>query len=605
MVLSVLKIQIRDYKGEFFIVSAWIGILFLALLLLVISLFTSLSLLCFLLLVLIVSVISLYDPSTRNHLKFYTDKLFTPWLAIWTSLVFSLSFLMTAKVVHHDAGLYHFQLTKWLSEFGTVPGLALLHNRFGFTSSWFALSAPFNIDLLSGKTVALTGGLAFLLASSHFILCLNNIFRLPHSYKKHSINWFIIVAIISCLPYLVRHRLAISGSPDTPVAILTIEIAWLIVFISNQINNSNLENISIDGNQIDSNARLLPLILACGVFAIKLSSLPLVLISLAFYCFEKATVKINLLIRGILVITVLVTPVLLVNVVSSGCPLYPSPTFCTDLSWSVGSQEASQNSAIIRDWARWLGPSPENSNNWNWLIHWLPRSKDSLFMIIASVLSSIIFLSIPKKSEIKGRYYILAIAYIGILFLMYKAPSTRFGLGYLLTLPSFVIALILEWKLSLGISLLMMFSFSINFLIVGQWSSPVNSEKIQFMMIIILIIVSIMAFFRKRSQQWIYIPLLTVILILSIIVPNQYYLFQDDESKLDSRLIIPMGIRSLVYPDDFQNSYAINFRYIKPRKGNQCWDSPLPCTPYLTHRNVRLRDEKKGLREGFTLTSDS
>jgi hypothetical protein len=327
------------------------------------------------------------------------------------------------------------------------------------------------------------------------------------------------------------------------------------------------------------------------------------LVSLVFYCFENLTIKITLLIKGLIVIAILTTPVLIVNIVSSGCPLYPSPILCTHLHWSVGSQEATQNSVIIRNWARWLGPTPENSNNWNWLIHWIPKSRDSVMLIIISILSSIIVLFLLKKHKIKGSYYILAIAYIGILFLMYKAPSTRFGLGYLLTLPSFVIALILELRITLGIPLLILFPFLLNFLIPGQWSSSIRPETIKVVAIIFFIIAFATFLIRKTNKQWICIPLLTTVLILSILVPNYYYLFKDTDLSLKSRLLVPTGIQSLTYPYDFENFYAVNFSYLKPKEGDQCWDSFLPCTPYLTHNSVKLRDSEQGFSQGFTLAN--
>lgn len=45
--------------------------------------------------------------------------------------------------LHYDTGLYHAQSIRWIEEYGVVPGLANLHNRFGYNSAAFALSALF------------------------------------------------------------------------------------------------------------------------------------------------------------------------------------------------------------------------------------------------------------------------------------------------------------------------------------------------------------------------------------------------------------------------------------------------------------------------------
>ena len=40
-----------------------------------------------------------------------------------------------------DTESYHIQMIKWIQEYGTVPGLANLHERYGFNSSWFTWAA--------------------------------------------------------------------------------------------------------------------------------------------------------------------------------------------------------------------------------------------------------------------------------------------------------------------------------------------------------------------------------------------------------------------------------------------------------------------------------
>ncbi|MCW6036945.1 hypothetical protein K4A83_11815 [Spirulina subsalsa FACHB-351] len=32
---------------------------------------------------------------------------------------------------------------------------------------------------------------------------------------------------------------------------------------------------------------------------------------------------------------------------------------------------------------------------------------------------------------------------------------------------------------------------------------------------------------------------------------------------------------------------------------DQCWATPLPCTPFLTHDDIKLRDPKQGIGGGF------
>ncbi len=66
----------------------------------------------------------------------------------WVGLAIALSVWVAIDgsqlMVWYDTGLYHIQQIQWLHHFGTVPGLALIHHRFGVSSAWFALLAVFD-----------------------------------------------------------------------------------------------------------------------------------------------------------------------------------------------------------------------------------------------------------------------------------------------------------------------------------------------------------------------------------------------------------------------------------------------------------------------------
>lgn len=64
----------------------------------------------------------------------------------------------------YDSGLYHLQMNRMLGAYGTLPGAALLHARFSFSSSWFALSGALGTDRLA----ALGNGVVTWAAMLHF-----------------------------------------------------------------------------------------------------------------------------------------------------------------------------------------------------------------------------------------------------------------------------------------------------------------------------------------------------------------------------------------------------------------------------------------------------
>lgn len=69
-----------------------------------------------------------------------------PWpgLLLLGSIYFLIIILNAGPIMMDDTGSYHIQMIKWVEEYGTVPGIANLHERYGFNSSWFTSIAAFN-----------------------------------------------------------------------------------------------------------------------------------------------------------------------------------------------------------------------------------------------------------------------------------------------------------------------------------------------------------------------------------------------------------------------------------------------------------------------------
>jgi hypothetical protein len=59
---------------------------------------------------------------------------FLPCFVIFLLMVLTLN---AGPTIMDDTDSYHIQMIKWAQEYGTVPGIANLHFRFGYNSSWF------------------------------------------------------------------------------------------------------------------------------------------------------------------------------------------------------------------------------------------------------------------------------------------------------------------------------------------------------------------------------------------------------------------------------------------------------------------------------------
>src|SRR5688572_13905647 len=76
-------------------------------------------------------------------------------------------------VIMDDTESYHIQAIKWIQEQGSVPGIANLHERYGFNSSWFSSIALFNFpqgNLFSGLNGTLSLWFSYYIIIASFSL---------------------------------------------------------------------------------------------------------------------------------------------------------------------------------------------------------------------------------------------------------------------------------------------------------------------------------------------------------------------------------------------------------------------------------------------------
>ena len=282
-ILHQLQGHSFERVGDRFIISIWLGIIIISIALLTVSLFLPLSSIFSLVTILFISLVAVFYKKSiiLNELKNIRSSLSLFLILIVSGIILSIAAFVSRRVVWYDTGNYHFQAIRWLSQFGVVPGLALIHHRFGFTSSWFALAAPFNSGIFESRLTTLTSGLILLIATLHFLICAKRLWNNQAYFE----DWFITIALFWAIALIIWIQgLAISPSPDLPIIFLTLTIAWLFV----KIGNFPATFFILD-------ARLIPLILSAGAFTIKLSSLLLLFVSLIFYVLNR-TQKIKYLI---------------------------------------------------------------------------------------------------------------------------------------------------------------------------------------------------------------------------------------------------------------------------------------------------------------------
>lgn len=339
-------------------------------------------------------------------------------LIIFTFLIFFL-FVTSRGAEHYDTQLYHAQSIRWIEEYGIVKGLANLHCRFAYNSSFFCLSALFSMKFLTGQSLHTLSGLFALLASLYAILSMSG--NLRKDIPKLGILFYSI-SICSGL---------MSPATDYPVTYLILYIysKW-ITLLEDQENS-------------DVPYAILSIAILCAI-TIKLSSFFVILLvikPMITLLKDKQWKKILLYVCiGLLVII----PFLARNVILCGWLVYPySAIDLFHFDWKVPAQVLDLDVQGIVLWGRALYDySLLDAPLTYWVPIWIKaQSTGDVVLFIIDIFSVlfVFFISIInlfKKQKLQYDYLLIILSLCGSLLLwFFGGPVFRYSYAYSIMLP--------------------------------------------------------------------------------------------------------------------------------------------------------------------------
>lgn len=576
--------------GDRFLISVWLGLVILAQLLLSVSHFAPLTPLCGALVGAAVSGLALPARGVRAEAVRLKGLLRRPRLIFGlTALTLGVAAYASQPVTFFDTGLYHFQNIKWLSEYGAVQGLGLLHDRFAFTPAWFALAAPFDAGPFEARAAAVANGFALLVFSLHALVCA----RRCAAGEGRGSDWLVVLAFTLVLPPVLFWRMPASASPDMPVFFLAVAVAWAVC-----LSEESRARLG------DRAARLIPLLLAAGAAGVKLNALPLLVVASVYYVWGGG-LNVRRVLSAAAAVALLLLPTLAHRFVVSGCPLYPSKLMCVDVPWSVGVRQAERHTRVIREWARWDGVAPPWANGWNWIVPWATRGftlKNSpipllcvlvagagafvrvktrlraqgLLALLAGTAGMLVFLQwrgpgllmalvagaaavaalTRRGAEFVGRAWVLALGLAGAALTLYAGPTLRFGLGY--TAILFAALLI---------------PVAVRFV---EDASEFDGWR------------------RRATLASLLTACGLVLFTLTIVLETSTRVGAGVEGRVRRLLIPPLLPEAVLSPREVNG-----LKYTIPADWEQCWASALPCAGRDLPGDVTLRDPARGLGAGF------
>jgi len=573
--LSTLDAAAFPRLGDRVLVVLWLGIVIECTLLLAVAVVAPLSAFVGGGVIAVAVGLAATRPLVRRQITELRSTLSPTLLIAILVLVLAVAAVAASPVTYYDTGGYHFGIIRWLSRFGATPGVALLHRRFALTSSWLALAAPFNAGPLEARMSTLPGALALLLALLHLAVAGARLLRR----RAQPSDIFVVAAYLLVLPVVCRSQIMISPSPDLPVTILVVTIAWVVLLLGG-------------AGVVPGGAAAVPWILGAGAVAMKLNAFPLLFTAGVFSVVRGRRLP-STLALGLIPLVALTA----VGTINSGCPLYPSQV-CLNVPWALPAELIDTLATTIRERARWQGDPPAGAGAWNWMAPWVRTNLEGTALLAYTALS-VGFLWRRRSIWIGGTPWVLGLGIFGIAFTMYAAPDLRFGLGYFAIVPALLVAGLSTQAAPSPQSMWCFLGASL-YVLLGRF-------KLLYPFLLPAFLV-----FRRPPTGVSTAPaspaLAGALIAISLaVLPMQvdlnHWLRQrvrgtTTPSALAVRLVLPPQLHVPLEPDLMRQRVS-DVDIVVPKAGEQCWAAELPCTPALAVGSIKLRRPELGIAGGF------
>jgi hypothetical protein len=471
--------------------------------------------------------------------------------------------LLMRPITWFDTGLYHLGAVQWLSTYGFVPGLALINEKFGFISAWFAFSAAVTPAFLGDHLGAVGNGFLVVLASLTVGL-------LYGAWRDQGRLWlddmflglFLTgLTLFYGLAWVVGQSILLSFSNDIPVNYMAGIFVWLVLLLF-RLNPSPTAVTHRDRGQ----GFLLPIAIAAIILSLKMTGLFLLPIAVALYLgqtrgsYRRWGLGLGLAIA-------LILPLLGAQLLTSGCLFYPSHALCVSLPWTMPPEFIALEAAPVV-----AGGPLGGGDQGLWARLWQtwqlghPRGWASLGVLL--LLLGAIALRLRQRGQPPpGENWVLATALGGSLFifLINRYVLFRFGGGVVLLLPIYLLAVGLYQGTGGHLTKVIP-----NRLTRGGLGSAHPGGR---------------GATGPRSPR---LMALLGGILLALAIANPV--------ALRDHWLVPPPLPQPALFYDRSNDMVYTF----PRDWTvKCWNAPLPCAPLPRKNRVHFRQPLKGLGGGF------
>lgn len=336
------------------------------------------------------------------------------WLAL-TGLIGISAVITALPSLNNDSGLYYIQFMKWINGYPVVPGLANLHDRFGFNSHWHLLSSAFNMKELNPTGTNDLNALLFILVGSGSIASAERL--------RNRTDIFDAIWALFPIPFFLLLRFLTSTAPDLPSTLIPLTYLSLLV--------TQREKAS------------LPLIALLIIFAatIKVLSVIHVVAVLPLVWSDLKKQRWNSIGLATILALVVAFPWMIRNVIQTGYLVFPMEGLdLFNFDWKVPHELVSNARKMVDVHARFGSYDLANSGRplSDWLPFWLGvQSKTVLGLMVIVLTGSFLLvganvLSINRHkdhSSVIFNVFISITVLVSYLFWWKSGPNPRFIYG--------------------------------------------------------------------------------------------------------------------------------------------------------------------------------
>jgi hypothetical protein len=373
---------------------------------------------------------------------------------VLAALIVLVGFGTGLATIHGDTGLYHLQSIDWMEQSRRVVGLANLHNRLGYNSIWLPFAAMLDFPGIGRRGIFLLNAALFVVVFAAFIQPSLLSWRSERRWPVSQLFAACVLTFFSAnVVELVFGYMAFGPSYDAPAWLLILYAFWRFLAMGEESARSGREEQALDRTMVALSSAL--------AVMVKLSSLPVLLLGLFVLVHTDRGWKRRIapLAAGPAWLWVVTFGLWVASgLVTSGCLLFPVPSTCIQvLPWAVRTDMARFNADIITFWARSPGTDFYRSGHgWAWLKTW-PETMLMQRAFVPGLFKTLVALSVvalifrlvdllwpslrvpvaPASSNVRWAFLF---AVFGAAFWLVEGPDPRFGVGFLIAVPSLALA---------------------------------------------------------------------------------------------------------------------------------------------------------------------